>query len=348
MPLPILIRAAVRLVDVYACRATKAVDHALHERLRDFERLMNRIGETLRSGGQASADMTVTALPRHLHGLLKAVEQAVRPTCAHLQQELARVPELPTMLAELRQLDDEFGGLAVDLKHKSLRVATERIVLEGVDLGPFTIELGWVHLLRDANSHCFLIEALEPRLASSRHDAVPHPHVQHGVLCAGDGAVAIQHALRGGRLADAFCLVRSVLRQYNPASAYVALDMWENGTCEDCGRRTMPDDLCCCAGCGADYCSECIIPCSGCDACFCSGCQECCAFCQEPYCATCLQRCAASGRVCCRGCGRECPNCGNVVATDTLSADSGLCPSCRQSRGLEHGVSADPSPSIVL
>ncbi|OAI47562.1 hypothetical protein AYO44_01410, partial [Planctomycetaceae bacterium SCGC AG-212-F19] len=323
MPLPMLIRAAVRLSAVYSRRAMKVVESALHERLTPYERFLTLVNGALGSVGQANADTTVSGLRRHLRGLRTAVAQAVEPTWWHFQEEQARVPDLRTLLAELRQLDDEFGGLEVDLKAQTIRVTTERIVLEDVDLGTFAIELCWARLLREASGHCFAIEALEPCMASSGEDEVTHPHVRSGVLCAGDASVAVQHALHAGRLADAFCLVRSVLRDYNPASAYVALDVWHSGECAECTLRTPFDELSSRAGCGSEYCSDCIRSCSGCDACLCAGCQERCALCREWYCTACLQRCASSGKDCCRDCRRACATCGSNLAIDALDPVSG-------------------------
>lgn len=198
-----------------------------------------------------------------------------------MNEAMARVPDLRGWLAEFGQLADEFGDLAVDLRQHRLRVTTEPVVLEGVPLGSFAIALDWTRLGREPNSHCFAVEALDPYPASSdHHEGVTHPHVQKGVLCAGEASLPIRRALEEGRLADTFLLVRSVLTHYNPDSAYVKLADWDSDgdTCNDCGCR---DDLSGCDRCGADHCSECLSSCAGCDNYVCSSCEDRCTQCEE-------------------------------------------------------------------
>src|SRR5262249_23154077 len=148
--LPVLLRAAVRLADVYSTRGTKAVETALSERLAIYERRRSFLGQALRDPAAAGSETPPGSLRRHLRGLVHAVEQAVGPTLSHREEEIRRVPDLRSLLAELRQLEDEFGALQVDLRKGHLRVETERIVLGGVDLGPFAIELSWSALQKKA------------------------------------------------------------------------------------------------------------------------------------------------------------------------------------------------------
>ncbi|CAN5301697.1 hypothetical protein BH11PLA2_BH11PLA2_31640 [soil metagenome] len=114
-----------------------------------------------------------------------------------------------------------------------LRVRTEPLTLKDVDLEPFAIELHWTRLAHQKGSSCFDIVALEPNPASGR-DEVTHPHLNDGELCAGDSAIPIQCALVESRISDAFVMIRSVLTTYNPRSAYVQLDEWENDLCDSC------------------------------------------------------------------------------------------------------------------
>lgn len=345
-PLPLLIRAAVRLKDVCSTRAACAVETGLHERLRSYEQHRSRIGEALRNTEPATSGTAPASLARQLRSLVQAVEQAVRPTCRHLQERQVKLPDLRSVLAELRQLDDEFGGLEINLKQKTLWVSTERIVLKDVDLGPFAIELSWSKLVGASSSLCFGIEELDPCPASARDDDVTHPHVQRGVLCPGEATVPIQKALESGRLADAFLLVRSVLTHYNPSSAYVALHEWDSEECSDCGCR-RGDGLSSCDRCGDSYCSDCIGACNGCDSYLCSSCEVACAICGERFCPSCLSRCRFSGKNCCESCRHDCSSCGVAVAEDRIDEPTGRCPSCVLKENAKPTAPADSASPCV-
>src|SRR5205823_4305613 len=131
-----------------------------------------------------------------------------------------------TRVAEVRQLEAEFGAVEVRWADRVLRAVTGPVVLRGVPLGPFAIDYNWDRAGRDPAARCFAVVALDPRPAAGR-DEVTHPHVENDALCAGDAAGPLDRAVADGRLADAFLLVRSVLTTYNPASAYVPLAEWD-------------------------------------------------------------------------------------------------------------------------
>jgi hypothetical protein len=328
-----MIRTAVRLAEVYSTRAAKAVETALRDRLTQYDRQLNLLVEALCKGEPEVCEAAPFGLQRRLRGLVRAVEQAVRPACQNFQEQRAKVPGPKSLLAELRQIDEEFGGLDLNMKQKTLRVETERVVLEGIDLGPFALELAWSRLLREGESNCFHVEALDPRPASA-NDEVTHPHVRNGVLCPGEAAVPIQRALEIGRLADAFLLVRGVLMNYNPASPYVEIALWTSdesddvGLCRDCGFHTARDEMSSCERCGEEYCPDCLGPCGGCDTPICSSCEVRCALCEERGCPACLVRCPVSGKRCCDDCLPACAGCGVAIAKDLLDAGSGRCTAC--------------------
>jgi hypothetical protein len=147
-----------------------------------------------------------------------------------------RPPGLADWVHELGALEAEFGRFESGGRGTVLRVVTEPVTLEGIDLGPFAVEFVLARLGRDPGPSCFRVVALDPNPAAGREE-VTHPHVSGVELCAGDATVPIQRALADGRLADAFVLVRSVLTHYYAGSAYVALDVWDGLTCGDCGDR---------------------------------------------------------------------------------------------------------------
>ena len=100
--------------------------------------------------------------------------------------------------ADLEALLREFTEVAIDLQERTVKVTTDPIRLEGVELGPFAIELRWD---RVGQSHPYQTTALEP-YRPSHDDEVTHPHVRKDVLCEGDGMAAIKAALLEGRLLD--------------------------------------------------------------------------------------------------------------------------------------------------
>jgi hypothetical protein len=328
MPTPRgLLRAALRLHETYLARAAQAAEQALLVRLADYQPALERARAALRQTGAAGAPDRPFTVRRHLHGLLTVVRSAVSQTSRLLVSPSSSALDLRHLLEELRQLDDEFGGLSLDFKKKTLSVTTEAIELEEVYLGPFTLRLAWERLAPKATSHCLEVVALDPHPAAANH-AVTHPHVHTSVLCAGDATVPIQRALEQGRLADAFCLVRSVLTTYNPSSPHVALAEWGGQECRDCGSGTHADDLSYCEPCGHDYCQDCIRCCRTCQESRCGDCLARCPVCQEAFCSSCLLRSAHSGKECCRDCLQTCTACGAGVASDELDEQTRLCPSC--------------------
>jgi hypothetical protein len=251
---------------------------------------------------------------------LQIVSEAARLQAAveHLRTQLPTVrlqsapPSLGTIIAELQQLGDEFDDVEIDLKQNLIGVTTEPIVLEGTHLGPFTINLHVSRLADRLDSACFNCVALEPNPAAS-NDSTVHPHVQDGHLCAGDASVPISAALKDGRIADAFILVRSVLQNYNPDSPYIALEHWSGRRCEECDYITDSDSLCFCDGCEKDVCEDCYSSCDLCD----QGC-----------CRSCLETDSVSGNRCCAACRRTCRECSRTVDRDSFDEESELCPAC--------------------
>jgi hypothetical protein len=255
--------------------------------------------------------------------LVRHARLAAADAAAFLARRPAAPPPAPRdVLADLRQLADEFGGLAVDLRDGGRLVArTPPLVLAGVRLGPFAVEL---HLSRLAGggrpgAACFACVALAPNPASA-DESVTHPHVRDGRLCAGDAAAAIAAALAAGRACDAFCLVRAVLQAYNPASPYVPLDEWDGAACGDCGRTVGRDETSYCEHCGGDRCDDCTGYCEACETSCCRGC---------------LARDEAADADLCPACAAACGDCGRTVRADDVEPATGRCPGCRAEREYE-------------
>lgn len=266
-----------------------------------------------------------TARRRGWHLAASRLEQEVWPHAQrlhrHAQELLAlrdrprmEVPGIGELLAELRQLREEFdGGLQLDPRRRRLSVQTDRIVLKELDLGPFEVGLRFDRLSR-LDGTCFDCVALEPNPAGS-DASVTHPHVKDHALCTGEATAPIAAALRAGRLVDAFLLVRSVLQTYNPHSPYVHLNEWdgEGRSCPDCGDPADAEHLYYCEDCDRDVCDECTGSCEVCDG---------------SCCRSCLERDRVADVDCCTACRHACGDCGRTVAAGHFDEGSQRCPQC--------------------
>jgi hypothetical protein len=210
-------------------------------------------------------------------------------------------PSAGDIYQDLTALHEEFAEVSWSLTDETLSVTTEPIVLEGVYLGAFRIELRWAEL---PASSAYGIIAVDPNPAAS-NESVTHPHVEDGELCAGEGRIAIRHALAEGRLVDFFLVVANILRTYNHGSAFVTLELWEGRRCMDCGAHTREDEYVSCAQCDRSVCNDCYVYCESCHSTYCSECSSQCAACVERYCNDCLHTCPACQELVCSNCLME-------------------------------------------
>jgi hypothetical protein len=212
------------------------------------------------------------------------------------------------ILAELRQLQDEFEQVRFDLVGQTLSAVTDPIELEDIYLGPFEIVLDLRRLGESRHDGVYHIVAIDPHPAGS-NDSVTHPHVSGEHLCEGDAGAAIGAALANGRIADFFIVARSVLTTYNPNSPYVSLGDWFGQPCHDCGDTIGSDDACFCTKCESDFCENCISYCRRCDESVCFSCLQECPICEERMCSSCMTTCPGCGAHICQNCKEEaaCP-----------------------------------------
>lgn len=203
--------------------------------------------------------------------------------------------------ADLLALAEEFEAVEIDLKEKTIKVDTEAIVLEDVQLGAFRIVLHWERI---GAGRAYDVIATDPNPPVGRKD-VTHPHVEDHQLCEGAGAPAIRTALTSGRLLDFFVLVRQILQTYNGGSAYVPLSDWsgsEDVTCADCGCFMSSEGAHTCERCDARVCSDCESTCPECGRYICCECCGLCSTCSTNFCQSCLNEVAGSQRLICDGC----------------------------------------------
>ena len=240
-----------------------------------------------------------------LEAALRVIDPTVAPLC---------IPTPSEIYQDLLALRKEFDDVEIDLADHEIRISTDTIVLEGVDLGRFEIRLDWQRL----GAPCtYRVVALDPNPATGNTE-VTHPHVQGETLCEGDGRAAIRAALAQGRLYDLFLLVSQLLHTYGQGSAYVELDAWDGITCDDCGSQMQEADRYGCSRCGSSLCDECSRCCAGCDESHCCGCLSTCPDCEQEFCSSCLQTCPRCTRRVCGGC-----------------TENDLCATCQQEQSQE-------------
>jgi len=254
-----------------------------------------------------------TGAQTHVRRQLAQSLRRLAKDCLHQAEDLERhesQPEVPTLrllLEELQSVQDEFDQVDIDWPAKILRVRTERIVLEDIDLGPFEIRLSLDQL---GCYQPYSVIALDP-CRPSCYDDITHPHVQNDVLCEGEGRHPIAKSLEQGRLGEFFLLVAQILRTYNPGSAYCRLSDWNGSSCSDCGDCVHEDDQSTCGRCSSSLCDRCTNCCTACDDTICNECSSTCESCQCTTCDHCLSRCESCQDSICSGClnGDLCPTC---------------------------------------
>jgi hypothetical protein len=209
--------------------------------------------------------------------------------------------------ADLAALETDFAAANVGRRGRTVSVTTEPIELDGVYLGPFSIELD----LRDLDqSNPYRVIATDPHPAATS-DGTTHPHVCDERLCEGDGQAVIRRALTDGRWYDFFVIVRQILQTYNPGSAYISLEDWDGIECRDCGDTVDASDSDCCARCDHRTCRDCSSVCGGCDEVFCDECTSLCEGCDSRFCSGCLKKCDRCEEPFCDQCMKEnqCDDC---------------------------------------
>jgi hypothetical protein len=232
-----------------------------------------------------------------------------------------RTATLRELYDELRALAHEFAEVRVKLGESLVTVVTEPIVLEGMELGPFEIELSWRR--RASSPFAYLVRAQAP-CPAAHDDSLVHPHVRDEQLCEGDGWAAIRRALGDGRLLDFFTIVAQTLATYNAQSAYASLDHWRGVACADCGDQV--GDATRCERCDALLCEDCACGCARCGRTACGACGAPCVACHEHCCPSCLERCSSCQEDFCERC-----------------CDEGECSECRAAGEAEERADSPPS-----
>ncbi len=232
---------------------------------------------------------------------------------------------------EILALHNEFDEVRCDFQQETISVITERIVLEGIDLGSFEIRLDWNAL---DETHAYSVIAREPNPAASNAETT-HPHVQSEHLCEGDGHRPIRAALAEGRLFDFFTIVDRTLATYNSGSPHVSLERWSGEPCVDCSYLLDDDERYSCQQCNDSCCGDCVVVCLNCEYYYCARCIAQCEACDDGFCESCIEECAACG-------GRFCMSC---------LCDNLFCGVCRDEREenseSEREESEEPTKTVL-
>lgn len=320
--------AAGRLHPILNPRPADSTAVSQYEQLLADQRRL----ETIWRGWQLAQSRHWSATAERLrHSLTEQARRVQKAAAALAGYEPPRLgPTLHDLVAELRQLPHEFSEVEIQPRHKRICARTPPVTLEGIYLGPFSIQLRLDRLGDEPDSSAFEVIAIDPNPASGSED-VTHPHVKDNTLCAGDATVPIAQALAQGRITDAFSLVNAVLQTYNPASPYVDLQDWEGIACPDCGRSVRSDDRSYCEQCGSDYCASCISVCQACET---------------SVCFACLGE-DRQGRQLCRQCLRTCRCCGSTHHPARLLGQDMLCDACLATeQGETNDATEEEQPTI--
>jgi hypothetical protein len=282
------------------------------------KRTASIITKACQHGWQVAARIKSRELVVRLEELHRAIDQVLwQLVDVQTPRKIAGPSEL---YLDLIALQEEPLELEVDGDESELCVATEPVVLEGIDLGRFQIRL---KLDRFDDERPYRVVALDPTPAASNR-SVTHPHVNDELLCEGDGAASIRKALSEGRLFDFFTMVDRLLHTYAPGRAHIELDQWHGISCRDCGCVVDEDDYCVCNRCDQVICPGCSSTCTHCDQRACAGCSICCERCGEVMCLRCLKICAACKEQMCQECLNDqnlCPNCHEQQSESDDAAD---------------------------
>ena len=285
----------------------------LLERQLILDRIWHQIQRAERRGWHLAAGRLRDGLVQEAEALRAHLTEMLQ---SNAERVVTPIHSLRSLVEELQQLAQEFPTVEFRVKDHTLVAHTDSIVLNDLPFGPFAIELPLKQLPDRLDSSAFRCTALDPHPASS-DDAVTHPHVKDGGICTGDATTPIAVALLQGRICDAFCLIRSVLQEYNPRSPYISLENWDGIRCQDCEGTVSRDELYGCEHCGNEVCGDCSRSCDTCEG---------------SYCRSCLERDDVSRRNCCPGCQHTCGNCGRTVDDDSFETETELCPGCHEEK----------------
>lgn len=218
LPFKILIRASLRLETAWQAGRLRSCwqEHAALERLKEHQHTLEQIHDQLNRAQSHDLDLAAASLRRQWLEQVNQVQEAADQALQRLQSPWPPVPVLATWIAELRQLERAFPGLQIDLRQKMLRVVTEPL-LTVASRNPCAIQLHLDRLVRFCDHRCITVAALD-RPSPLQKDEATSPQVFGELPGSGRVPCSFGETLRHGRLAEAFSLVRAIVKQGNPDS----------------------------------------------------------------------------------------------------------------------------------
>ncbi len=186
----------------------------------------------------------IKALTKKAFRAVEMFKKAVAhlPTTVSSMNHVApKTPSTEQIEKDLLSLTKEFDGVYFDQKANTLKVVTNKIVLNKVDLGRFVITLdlnklpvGFEKVKRTSlssyytryNSRPYDISALDGPIGRSFERAL-HPHVfASGKVCEGNGKILITNALNSCDYYAFFLVVKTILNTYNAGNAIAPVSDW--------------------------------------------------------------------------------------------------------------------------
>ena len=158
----------------------------LTEKLNEVTTETGKIQKAIDHQWFCSAGKSKVRLERALNDLPYLIGNAKQ----FIARPVNQVPTFRDLMAEFKQLADEFGDVTFDMENKSISITTESIELDDTYLGEFKIELRIDKLIEAHRMAPYSVIALDPHPAATSSD-VTHPHVSNDILCEGDGHTAI-------------------------------------------------------------------------------------------------------------------------------------------------------------
>jgi hypothetical protein len=136
LSIPLLARVARRLQEVWLARSTQdaSAERLALRNLAECQKALRQARHRLALGRMHNLALILPELHQNLRARAQDLGGAVDQLRRQLEQPAPVVPTIPFLVAELRQVEDDFHGLRIDWNQKAIGATTEPITLRGVAL----------------------------------------------------------------------------------------------------------------------------------------------------------------------------------------------------------------------
>lgn len=201
-----------------------------------------------------------------------------------------RLPSIGNITDELKAVITEHGGF--NFEDNIITSELGPFEINEINFGKFQVSFG-IDLLCSSDYCANLsVEALDPNYPGSR-TSFSHPHVDHNMLCVGNGKKPLFKASRQMRLSDMYSIISSILSTYGK-DPHISIEAWTGFECGDCGRYYDQDSHTICTKCESGYCNDCIKICCDLGQLVCGSCESSryeCMGCYKKMCVECVDLC---------------------------------------------------------